>query len=124
MKRTGPLSSGLAALATVSAAAIVLSRGAPAEAAWDWARHCFKKADIDVLHGVIAQMLKDAPAGSRQPWCSTTGRQGFVYLVSGGEKAGSDTAVVRITKVDAKAERTWFVFHYRKVPSRGWGIVG
>lgn len=103
---------------------MVLSSPAPAEAAWDWALHCFKKPDIDVLHGIIARMLKDASVGSRQPWCSTTGKQGFVYLVSGGEKAGSDIAVVRITKTDGKVERTWFVFRYRKDPVRGWGIVG
>lgn len=97
---------------------------ASAEAGWDWALHCFKKPDIDVLHGLIQQMLKTASVGSRQPWCSTTGKRGFVYLVSGGDQAGAATATVRITVLEGDAERPWFVFRYGKDAVRGWGIVG
>ena len=97
---------------------------APAPAAWDWARHCFKAADLDVLHPIIQQLLKQAAVGTRQPWCSTTGREGYVYLLAGGERAGATTATVRITTVDHGKERVQFVFRYRKDPARGWGIVG
>lgn len=99
--------------------------GQPAQASsWDWALHCFEKPDLDVLHGIVQQMLKTAPVGARQEWCSTSGRRGFVYLVAGGDMAGMTTATVRITLSENGVERPWFVFRYRKDPSRGWGIVG
>ena len=124
MKRAELSLSACAAVVAITGAAGAIWSPAPAQAAWDWTRHCFKKADVDVLHGLVAKMLKEAPVGSRQSWCSTTGRQGFVYLVSGGEKAGAETATIRITTLDGRAERQWFVFRYRKDPVRGWGIVG
>lgn len=116
--RLGPL-----ACAALLAVALALPP-VPAAASWDWALHCFKKPDIDVLHALIQTMLRKAPVGARAPWCSTTGRQGFVYLVSGGDMAGMTTATVRITTIEAGKERQRFVFRYRKDPARGWGVVG
>jgi len=99
--------------------------GQPVQASsWDWALHCFAKPDLDVLHAIVQQMLKNAPVGARQAWCSTSGKQGFVYLLAGGDAARMDTATIRITLAEGGAERQWFLFRYRKDPSRGWGIVG
>jgi hypothetical protein len=118
------------ALGLVPAAALAIAGPAfwppvPAHAAaWDWATHCFKKPDIDVLHAVIQKMLKNDIVGARETWCSSTGRNGYVYLVEGGDRAGTATATVRITTVDAHGEQPQFTFHYRKDPARGWGVVG
>ena len=99
-------------------------RPPPAKADWEWAQRCVKKADLDVLQPLIQQMLKHATVGSSQPWCSTTGRQGFVHLVAGGERAGATTATIRITLTKTGGEKSWLVFLYRKDPARGWGVIG
>jgi len=114
----------LAAIMIAMALGLGSVRPSPALADWQWARHCVKKADLDVLQPLIQQMLKHAAVGSRQPWCSATGRQGFVHLVAGGELAGATTATIRITLAKTGGEKSWLVFLYRKDPVRGWGVVG
>ena len=96
----------------------------PATAQWEWTERCFKKADLDVLQPLIQHLLREARPGTSVPWCSTTGREGHVFLVEGGEQAGKTTATIRITIKHAKHEQDWFVFRYRHDPARGWGIVG
>src|SRR6187402_1777758 len=89
----------LAALAAT--AGMSLWRPAPAQAAWDWALRCFSKQDIDVLHPLIQKMLHEDPVGARRPWCSASGRRGYIYLLAGGERAGTVTATVKITRLEA-----------------------
>jgi hypothetical protein len=113
----------------VMAAAVLLPLNGPASAqllpAWSTMCDNFSKSDFDVLHPLIQKMLHEDGAGASRPWTSQSGRSGAIHLISGGENAGSDQAVVRITTIRKGRERTLFTFKYRKDPKRGyWGVVG
>ncbi len=106
--------------------AMALSSIAPAVAGppWAWAIQVLDARDQATVHPVIQDMLANDPVGTRREWHSPSGKNGYVYLDSGGEQAGSSEASVRITRETNGAEARLFVFRYRKDPKMGWGVIG
>lgn len=97
---------------------------AAAEQPWAWATQALDRRDLATLHLLIQTLLKNAPVGTGHPWHSASGKNGFVYLEAGGDRAGSREARVRITRTANGRETPLYVFRYRKDPTKGWAVAG
>ena len=84
----------------------------------------FDESEVDAFQAAIQRLLREDQVGASRPWYSASGRSGRVYLVRGGEKAGSSEAMVRITRLSDKRELNIFVFKYCNSPALGWATCG
>ena len=108
--------------------AFALAAGVPIGAAnaqvWNWTVAGFDETEFDAIHTVVQTLLREDRVGASRPWHSTSGKSGRVYLLRGGEKSGSQTATVGITRFDGKREVPLLKFEYRKDPAKGWATCG
>lgn len=114
-------------LAAIISATMISMTASPslAQLPWAWATNDFDKSEYDTLHPLIQSMLRDSVVGDVRPWHSASGREGRVYLVSGGDQAHSTDAEVRITIIgEGGRENRLFTFKYRKDVKKGWNTVG
>ncbi len=80
------------------------------------------QSEYDVLHPLIQSVLIGDPVGAKRAWHSASGVDGFVELVSRGDRSGA--AVVAITTVHHGHERLLDTFRYRRQADGHWRLIG
>lgn len=91
---------------------------------WNWTVSGFDETEFDAIHAAVQLLLREDKVGASRPWHSASGKSGRVHLLQGGEKAGSDHAIVGITRYDGKREVRVLKFQYRKDLQKGWATCG
>ncbi|AGH49070.1 MULTISPECIES: hypothetical protein [Sphingomonas] len=83
-----------------------------------------EKSDIAALQPVIRDSLSEDAIGATRPWKSTSGKEGYVRLLDGGAKAGSNRGTVRITLIRADQTTDSIIFQYQQDAKGVWRTVG